>query len=432
MKAENRKLRTEKGQALVELAVFGMFLIMILGVLINYGMRYNLQQEASMIAFRRALKIASDPNRGSGAYMISHERSIPEATDMFGIGSKMPITASASVTRDYKMHAQTADVSSLSGIVMDIQTKREGDYQTWIRRMPKSAGFRVEYGVIADNLPKYQLIYGSIVAKKGIVTGATGSESGGLPPPPAGHPSSWEWVSVNSNDVERICIASHMVPIYAGYGDAVGQTPVCDQMAISALRILDSCVGEMIDYGSCYTQSRMMVDVDYCTSECNRQDGADCATKCALKTLPPNQTDKIYKEANGGGAWYASNYTYASCVTLNGTYDTCYTFPILKDGLFAFTGGAPKMKSMGMQSDSTSDITRSEYFTRDETDSGITTMESMTAQDTTHKSLIGQYNLDAQGYDQRKGNPKNYVNVETENVDSTVVQTVEETWHTSK
>ena len=48
-------IKDKKGQAILELAIFGAILIMLLGALINYGLRYNYQQLAMQRAFRKAL-----------------------------------------------------------------------------------------------------------------------------------------------------------------------------------------------------------------------------------------------------------------------------------------------------------------------------------------------------------------------------------------
>ena len=424
----------QTGQALVELAIFGAIFILILGSLLSYGLRYNFQQQVSMTAFRRALKIASDPERGSGAYMMITEKHIPNPSDMYGIGDKTAITASASVTRNYAMHEQATDAGSLSGVVMDSQTQRDNDSEKWMRRIYKMAGFRIEYKVPTNVTGKYKLVYGSILAKKG-------AESD----PITGNPSTWTWVAVSSGDAQRVCESSHLENVYDGEGNVLFVITVCDKKGFAALRIIDSCIGETINYDSCYEQSRMLVDVEYCTQECERKkvpgDDMNCAATCGMETLAPNQNDPNYNEANGG-AWYAAGYTYTNCTPDH----RCYTFPILKDKLFAFAGGYPEQKGMGMQQDSTAENSRSEYFKRNETSFDITTNEKVAWQSVDHKKVIRQDNLCTkndtrpecagdpamEGYEIPHSQPEDFVNVQTDNLDTSMSVTINEDWQTAK
>ncbi len=243
------------GQALVELAVFGSIFILILAAVLSYGLRYNNQQRLQMLSFRRALKIASDENRGSGGYMIVEDRNIPDPMGIFGIGKTTPTMATASVTRDYQMHTQAVDAESLEGGLTDIQTNRDNNGSQWMRRFYKSAGFRFEYGVSEDQKGKYEVIYG----------GTSIRDDGG-----------------------------------------------------GTIRIIDRCSGELMSYEACFRQARMLVDTGYCTQICNdtKTPGAelDCAGECGKATNPPNQSNATFNSANGG-AWYAVNYSYVPCGT---------------------------------------------------------------------------------------------------------------------
>lgn len=125
----------KKGQAILELAVFGSILIMLLGVLVNYGLRYNFQQQAMQQAFRRALGIAADPNRGSAAYVLIKDRHIPDPAHPFTVGTFVPVSSSASVTRDYQMHYTADTEEELPVVHIDIN----GDIRTY-----KTAGFNDE------------------------------------------------------------------------------------------------------------------------------------------------------------------------------------------------------------------------------------------------------------------------------------------------
>ena len=130
-------LRTCTGQALLELAIFGSFMLMILGLLLNYGLDAEYNQQVSMEAFRQALAEATRPratgdNIGQGSYSIVRDRHIPHPSSPFAIGTTIPVSASASVTKDFRMH-ETADAEAeLPQIAMDINGTR---------RVFKTAGF---------------------------------------------------------------------------------------------------------------------------------------------------------------------------------------------------------------------------------------------------------------------------------------------------
>lgn len=108
-----RRLTGQTGQALAELAILGSLMILVMGSLISYSLRYNQQQDISQEAFRRALEVvsdtASDGDSGeyvkhpSANYMIIEDKHIPDPLNPFAMGSVSPIMASASVTRDWAM-----------------------------------------------------------------------------------------------------------------------------------------------------------------------------------------------------------------------------------------------------------------------------------------------------------------------------------------
>jgi len=99
----------QKAQTLTELAVFGSILLLALSFLINYGMRYNYQQDLQMRAFRKALsqaywptdlagnKVPDRPD-ASASVALLEDKHIPDPRDMFGAGSVTPVTGQAEVT----------------------------------------------------------------------------------------------------------------------------------------------------------------------------------------------------------------------------------------------------------------------------------------------------------------------------------------------
>ena len=122
----------KKGQAILELAIFGSILIMLLGILINYGLKYNFQQQVMQEAFRKALGVTAVKR---SSYVLIKDRHIPDPSNPFGIGGLAPVTSSASVTRNYELH-KTAD-SEAELPRMYLEVNGEIDYY-------KMAGFDSE------------------------------------------------------------------------------------------------------------------------------------------------------------------------------------------------------------------------------------------------------------------------------------------------
>ena len=366
----NESAKRQAGQALAELAVFGSIFLLILAALLSYGLRYNFQQRAQMLAFRRALKIASDEDRGSGAYTLVEDRHIPDPMGLFGVGSTTPITASASVTRDYMMHAQPIDVESLEGGVMDIQTRRDDNGTQWMRRIYKSAGFRIEHNVPEETLDKYSLIYGS-----------TKNLGGG-----------------NLRIIDRC--SGEIIAYETCYMQA--------RMLVDASFCTDKCNEKKIP-----------------GSEMN------CSATCNKLTNAPNQSSNGYSSANGG-AWYAANYSYTNCTLPNGNPDRCYTFPIL-DQLFVFAGPGGKDESvMGVQPVGAMNAVRDESIHKTETLNDITTTESAVWTDTLNRTLVHQDNLGSDGYEQTHSTPSGFVNVQVDNIQSVVTGSTNKTYETDK
>ncbi len=113
---ENRKglyfKNNQRGQAILELAVFGSFLIMLLGILLNYGLRYEAQQQVMQQAFRKALvsavKSMDRDTPISSTQVVVNGKYVPDPSNAFAAGSVMPFSSSASVVRSYKLD-QEAD-----------------------------------------------------------------------------------------------------------------------------------------------------------------------------------------------------------------------------------------------------------------------------------------------------------------------------------
>jgi Flp pilus assembly protein TadG len=286
-KNNNVFIQNKKGQAILELAIFGSILIMLLGVLISYGLRYNYQQLAMQRAFREALGTAVTSTKPHKPISVSHllieDRHVPDSTHAFAVGSMMPFSSAGSVTRSAKMH-ETPDFEDelpessyhINGATINFKT----------------AGFRQETNVAESSIARYLEVYGTV-------------QSWG--------PGGW----VYWKDGFKTCI----------------DPPGCTQYSFDTIRYIDECAGEIMSYDSTKRQCRKIIDSQVCEKDCERGGGTDCATTCAQEMALP---------------WYCGTQGMSSdtdYVEINATVHT-YDFPFL-DKLFAFS--PQKIKSMGLQ-----------------------------------------------------------------------------------
>jgi len=210
---------------------------MLVGVMVNYGIRYNFLQQTQMSAFRMALRDAAapiDPNnpnqiKGSGAVTLIQDSHIPNPANPFAVGSVMPFNASASVIRSCRLHETPNNYQGLPEMKIIIRGNEDKAY------FYKTAGFRIE-SVAKKDIDKYYEIFGALFIKDA----ATGKD-------PFPSPS----------------------------------TP---PETVKSVKIMDMCEGEIISYDTCKRQCRMITDVAFCTEECSLglQPGQDdnCAATC--------------------------------------------------------------------------------------------------------------------------------------------------------
>lgn len=92
---------TQRGQALLELAIFGSLLLLLLGALLNYGLNAEYNQQVMMESFRKALGIAA--GQGTGAVSVVRDNPLPNPSNPFAVGSVLPVAASANVTSNFRM-----------------------------------------------------------------------------------------------------------------------------------------------------------------------------------------------------------------------------------------------------------------------------------------------------------------------------------------
>lgn len=117
-----------KGQSLLELAVFGSILLFVLGLFIQYGMRMNYQQRLQMQTFRKALKRASEVG-GTYRYvtwLTLEDKPLPEAQGQFGIASRSPYSSAASGVWSQDLYAEFeyGKEEDLPRIELEINQKR--------------------------------------------------------------------------------------------------------------------------------------------------------------------------------------------------------------------------------------------------------------------------------------------------------------------
>lgn len=94
----------KRGQAMVEMAIFGALILFAFGMLISYTQRMNEQQYIQMEAFRRGLEkantYAGSADSGAGAstkYTLMENKRLADISDSFRKGSPTTISGSSSV-----------------------------------------------------------------------------------------------------------------------------------------------------------------------------------------------------------------------------------------------------------------------------------------------------------------------------------------------
>ena len=255
--------RSCKGQALVELGIFGSFFIMLLGALLHYGFNYDANQRAAMKAFRKALALAAQPTqdgeaRGRATYQLLQDVHIPNPQSPFGLGVTLPVTAASAVVRDWHQQDSPNEVDELPRTAIEI----EGSTCPGSELSPRgsqppclylTAGFRTEENVPQQSVPRYVEIFGrQNVCDRSDCGGGDGD-----------------------------CARKEINP-------QTGEK-FCAEFA-KQLRILDVCEGEIISLQRCFGQARRMVDSAFCQQVCEDRSDADparCQDVCNLPMNPP-------------------------------------------------------------------------------------------------------------------------------------------------
>jgi len=297
----NCSLKSDTGQAMLELSIFGSLMLLVLGLIVSYGLNADYNQAAQMSAFRKALHLAGEPDAsgepiGSASYSSIQERYFANPSHPLGLGSPTTVSSSASVVRDVRLDTSPVVETELPRLRIDAQGSPLdcAHDQSVFGPGCLTSGFRIERNIPRDDDPnksvleKYRLIYGS----------------------------------------SNVLNCSELTPPCGGDEDVM---------------IIDSCDGEIIDYTTCVLQARQIVNPGVCQVFCERsqQPGStlQCNQVCALEMNPPNQSDRFVGPNNG--AWYAEDYSIVS----GSGFTTVYKFPRLLGGPGVFDG----VRALGIQ-----------------------------------------------------------------------------------
>ncbi len=85
-----------RGQAAIELAVFGTIMILVLSTLVTYGQRLEMQNQLKMEAFRKALQKAYEKN-SSVSYSLKKDTRLASLSGGWGQGQATSLSSTASV-----------------------------------------------------------------------------------------------------------------------------------------------------------------------------------------------------------------------------------------------------------------------------------------------------------------------------------------------
>jgi hypothetical protein len=365
------KKAQENAQALLELAVFGTILLMLLGVLLYYGLHYNNSQKFRQRAFRGAMAAAAVAyNPGdtpmSATYVMLRDKHIPDPQDPWGIGFVSTVSASAtSPTRTNHLEFSPDTRDDLPRIIISIQGVTSCPSGTVYGHLGPpcqflAAGFRTENNVREDSIKRYRLVYG----------GAQGCES-------VSGTQCTKWGPLILPDEEQ------KVEEGEDYCDDVirvtcpGSSNTCSadcaedrsgDCCIRMIRYIDSAEGEIVDRDTLIRQCRMIVDRRVCRKECNfgkkeEEEDYDCTEICAPTMNIP---------------WYCANYTEFD------TLDDRYVFPVI-DNMFIL---ADAHKAMALQPDYIKRARQDNELRKREDAAAIVTRDTWDWNERTEKAII--------------------------------------------
>jgi len=349
------KKMKKKAQALVELAIFGSIILMLLGVILSYGLRYSFQQRAHMHSFRKALEKTKNRELGGyGNYIFLEDRHIPNPVNPWGLGTVSSFISSANVVRGRRLH-ETADFGhpeELPQITFEIKGSLGSRTYTF-----KTAGFRRE-STTCSSLKKYYEIYGQTN-----IAGGKKCEEGEDDKPD----KILDEYTEGTDDEDEVD------------GDSDPEEEEEENNNPVNITIIDSCEGEIINYNGCYRQCRLIVDEQFCINECRQDkiegDDTKCPSVCSKQINIPWYCQDYVQIANPEG----SKYSYS------------YIFPRL-DSIFGFVSRGAK--SLGLSSDYQKQLIMDNEFTRRQHGSAISTADIINWTDITRRHFVILRHLD--------------------------------------
>lgn len=242
-----RCLRHRQGQSVLELAIFGSLFLTLLAGIVSYGLRYNYQQKATMVAFRKALTAtttATDDHMGQGSYTLIVDKHVPNPSDPFGTGSTIPISASESVLKDGKTYL-TYGRDDLPKSVVAINGQERIFNTSMITQISNASEAQVK---------RYKVVYGRQNVCSDEMCGAI-----------------------------RTCYQYGTDP-YTG-------SEACNGYSSYTISIVDGTASQLMNEDMAKKTCRMLTDSAFCTAECQRglAEGEEdkCAESCGVTVSVP-------------------------------------------------------------------------------------------------------------------------------------------------
>lgn len=312
-------LRIEKAQAILELAIFGAILLMLLGVLLNYGLRNSLQQRATLSAFRGALKesarIVNGQQVGQGSYSLIEDKHIPNLDNPFALGAVMPFTGSSNVIRDSQLHKTPDTIDELPRLAIDIKDIKGG-------KCPGSY-----FSAAGSDPPCYYLLanFRDILISDLPVKYYCDPDDWVVDPATGMYYCTDEWRVTGLDKYQVIFGDSGAFPACTQIGYDFYFNPICVGDAV--VRTVDPCMGEIFGYDTCKRQCRMMENtaagIAFCKTVCADAGRQHCDEICDLDISPTasycSNLDSIFNFAKNGPKQMGVQPDYAQRTTVNNT-----------------------------------------------------------------------------------------------------------------
>ncbi len=303
------------GQSILEIALFGAIIMAIIAAMLQYGLKYNFEQRAMMRAFRRSLAATGDYDRGNqGSVTYLQDRHIPNPGNFQGaVGSVMPFASGSSVVRNYQLINTPDSPSELPLSYIYVNDDRNPYRFVTARYKFETAN--------EDQYKKLGEVYGDLYVK-----------------------------DANTNEVpDWYCPPDYTDP----YGNGIPAD--CPNSLPKRLRIMDSCLSDLLSYDGCKRQCRMITVPSYCERECNRSkapgDTKNCSQICSQTIETP---------------WYCSQL----------------------ENIFRFALSRNKPPLMGIQPDSTQSLSSDGTLRTSQSGGSITTTDSLSWTGTVDRTMV--------------------------------------------